>query len=323
MAEKQVIAVRQNARLQAGKTASTLSGSSGGRQSQLVSEVPEDEMITFSAAQNTAQTSTPFSAVPNGVLGAAAGGSVPRSGSFSGIIRSSGSFSRGSRNNTASGIIRSGSLSVNHSGSPALASLLATTSSQLSQSSKDLGGVGGDHHGFLLSTSPSGSSSTAFSTGHYNYKDLAVRQRLITEFATKVAEITCALSTLHSNVSKKISILFAQLNNSVPHLYFFDVAAFKEAQAVAKDSGSGQTNMDEVAASVGRSEYVANILRKVSLMQFFSLFLIFCFTFPTSSTTRCACTTVTWWFSRSPFTSTSAQWSASVRSRLVLEPPGR
>lgn len=266
MAEKQVIAVRQNARLQAGKTASTLNSSSG-RQTQLVSEVPEDEMITFSAAQNTAQTSsTPFSAVPNGVLGAAAGGSVPRSGSFSGIIRSSGSFSRGSRNNnsnnTASGIIRSGSLSVNHSGSPALASLLATTNSQLSQSSKDLGG-GGDHHSFLLSTSPSGSSSTAFSTGHYNYKDLAVRQRLITEFATKVAEITCALSTLHSNVSKKISILFAQLNNSVPHLYFFDVAAFKEAQAVAKDSGA-QSDMDEVAASVGRSEYVANILRKVS-----------------------------------------------------------
>lgn len=260
-----MIAVRQNARLQAGKTASTLSGS--GRQSQLVSELPEDEMITFSAAQNTAQTSsTPFSAVPNGVLGAAAAGSVPRSGSFSGIIRSSGSFSRGSRNNnnnnTASGIIRSGSLSVNHSGSPALASLLATTNSQLSQSSKDLGG-GGDHHSFLLSTSPSGSSSTAFSTGHYNYKDLAVRQRLITEFATKVAEITCALSTLHSNVSKKISILFAQLNNSVPHLYFFDVAAFKEAQAVAKESGA-QSDMDEVAASVGRSEYVANILRKVS-----------------------------------------------------------
>ncbi len=289
-----MIAVRQNARLQAGKTASTLSGS--GRQSQLVSEVPEDEMITFSAAQTiSAQTtsSTPFSAVPNGVLGAAAGGGVPRSGSFSGIIRSSGSFSRGSRNsnNTASGIIRSGSLSVNHSGSPALASLLATTNSQLSQSSKDLGGAGGDHHGFLLSTSPLGSSSTAFS-GHYNYKDLAVRQRLITEFATKVAEITCALSTLHSNVSKKISILFALLNNSVPHLYFFDVAAFKEAQTVAKDSGSGQTNMDEVAASVGRSEYVANILRKVSLMQFLSLFLIFAFL--TSSTTRCACTTVTW-----------------------------
>lgn len=264
MAEKQVIAVRQNARLQAGKTASTLSGS--GRQTQLVSELPEDEMITFSAAQNTAQTSsTPFSAVPNGVLGAAAGGSVPRSGSFSGIIRSSGSFSRGSRNNnnnnTASGIIRSGSLSVNHSGSPALASLLATTNSQLSQSSKDLAGGGGDHHGFLLSTSPSGSTTSSY--GHYNYKDLAVRQRLITEFATKVAEITCALSTLHSNVSKKISILFAQLNNSVPHLYFFDVAAFKEAQAVAKESGA-QSDMDEVAASVGRSEYVANILRKVS-----------------------------------------------------------
>lgn len=230
VAEKQVIAARQNARLQASKTSSTL---------------PPPTTTSPVASQHVEVAS----AVPNGI--------IPRSGSFSGIIRSSGSFSRGVGGGS-SGLIRSGSLSINHSGSPALASLIAN-SSQLSQSTKDLGS------GLAVSNNISGLGGQQGSS-HPNYKDTAVRQRLITEFATKVAEITCALSTLHSNVSKKISILYALLNNNVAHLYFFDVSAFKEAQS------AGALNLEEVAASVGRSEYVQNILRKVSFFVLFARF---------------------------------------------------
>ena len=170
---------------------------------------------------------------------------IPRSGSFSGIVRSSGSFSRG--------IIRSGSLSVNHSGSPTLANLLSCTQSQ---SSKDLTQLNNSAN---QQTSPSHSSKS--------YQDVVVKQRIITEFATKISEVACSLSTLHSHVSKKISILFALFNNNVNHFYFFDIV-------------SVTTLPDETISKgpLNRSEYILTILRKVIffLLMYCKLLKCFC-----------------------------------------------
>lgn len=154
---------------------------------------------------------------------------IPRSGSFSGVIRSSGSFSRA--------IPRSGSLSMNHSGSPTLASLF----SGQSQSSKDLSQLASANN---QQTSPSHSSKS--------YQDIMVKQRIIGEFATKISEIVCALSTLHSNVSKKISILFALFNNNANHFYFFDISSV--------DSQPNEVNQN---VPLNRSVYIMTILRKV------------------------------------------------------------
>lgn len=202
MAEKQLQAAKQNARLQAAQQA-------------------QGPPATLTAADT------------NGIF---------RSGSFSGIVRSSGSFSR-------PGLPRSGSLSINHSGSPTLAILLL--SSQSSQSTKELSQQqGSSAAAHQQATSPSHSSKA--------YADVASKQTLLTEFATKIAQITCALSTLHSNVSKKISILYALFNNNVNHLYFVDVAAFAdESMPPHAEDGAISNGLSN------RSEYIMNILRKV------------------------------------------------------------
>lgn len=54
------------------------------------------------------------------------------------------------------------------------------------------------------------------------YKDLSKRQDVIEQFTMKLCEFICALSTVHSNVSQKISIMFALFQKQSNHLYFLD-----------------------------------------------------------------------------------------------------
>ena len=157
---------------------------------------------------------------------------ITRSGSFSGVVRSSGSFSFRT-------LPRSGSLSINHTGSPSFANLI----SSLSQSTRDVSqSVFSNNH---QQTSPSHSSKS--------YQDIMVKQLIIGEFATKISEIICALSTLHSNVSKKISILFALFNKNVNHLYFLNISVDSQPEK--------EINQD---MPLNRSINIMTILRKVN-----------------------------------------------------------
>lgn len=54
------------------------------------------------------------------------------------------------------------------------------------------------------------------------YEDIQKREDVIKQFASKLSEFLCALSTLHSHISQKILVLFALYNKNLNHLYFLD-----------------------------------------------------------------------------------------------------
>lgn len=174
---------------------------------------------------------------------------IPRSGSFSGIVRSSGSFS-------SRPLPRSGSLSINSNQSENLANLLV--SAQQSPSiAKDISSQQAANYNQTQQSSPNHSSKS--------YQDIALKQRIIGEFAIKISEIICALSTLHSNASKKMSILFALFNNNVNHFYFFDITnvtlipSDKNSETISSTTNILANNDSPPTRSI----YIMTILRKV------------------------------------------------------------
>ncbi|KAJ6218376.1 hypothetical protein RDWZM_009533 [Blomia tropicalis] len=174
---------------------------------------------------------------------------IPRSGSFSGIVRSSGSFS-------SRPLPRSGSLSINSNQSENLANLLV--SAQQSPSiAKDISSQQAANYNQTQQSSPNHSSKS--------YQDIALKQRIIGEFAIKISEIICALSTLHSNASKKMSILFALFNNNVNHFYFFDITnvtlipSDKNSETISSTTNILANNDSPPTRSI----YIMTILRKI------------------------------------------------------------
>lgn len=96
---------------------------------------------------------------------------------------------------------------------------------------------------------PSCSSSQQYKS----YQDVQVRQNVIRDVSSKLVEFICALSTLHSNMADKISIMLALFNKNANHLYFLDLHSSESVAGSEDTSGIGPH----------RSQLVKTILRKV------------------------------------------------------------
>ena len=108
---------------------------------------------------------------------------IPRSGSFSGDIRNRFSPNLGPR---------TGSLSLQRR-----SNIQKPSTSKTEDMSQRI---------------PSYSSSA--------YQNESFRNEICDQFSSKILELICAFSTVHSSFSKKISVLFAMLNNEDYHYYF-------------------------------------------------------------------------------------------------------
>lgn len=110
-----------------------------------------------------------------------------------------------------------------------------------------------NHSAIIVECKPS-SIPILFSSQQYkSYQDLTIRQNVIREFTTRLVELICALSTLHMNVSQKISIMFALFNKNSNHLFFLDLSA----------NSSEVLELDDADIGPNRSVMIKTILRKV------------------------------------------------------------
>lgn len=78
------------------------------------------------------------------------------------------------------------------------------------------------------------------------YKDFAKRKDVIEQFSMKLCEFICALSTVHSNVSQKISIMFALFQKQSNHLYFLDFQSSIESSLLSSMNDCSIIDSDDL-----------------------------------------------------------------------------